>query len=207
MNNTVAIIDYGMSNLRSIQHKLARLGIQALITSAEREIKQADKIILPGVGAFAAGMGNLKKMGILPILNEMVLEKKTPFLGICLGMQLLSKRSEEGNAAGLGWLDAETRKFNFKEGVNLPVPHVGWNTINVKKECLLLKQVTENQRFYFTHSYYVECLNPEDIVATTEYGFHFTSIIQRQNIFGTQFHPEKSHRRGMEIILDFIRDA
>ena len=203
----IVIIDYGMGNLRSIQYKLAKQGINALISSEIDSIEQADKLILPGVGAFAAGMSNLEKMGILPILHEVVLERKTPFLGICLGMQLLSKWSEEGDAKGLGWIDAETKKFNFDANINLPVPHVGWNTICKKKECLLLNSVTENQRFYFTHSYYVNCLNPEDIIATTDYGIQFVSIIQRQNIFGTQFHPEKSHRRGIDLILNFIRGA
>jgi imidazole glycerol-phosphate synthase subunit HisH len=203
----VVIIDYGMGNLRSIQYKLEILGVDVIISSDATKIKEADKIILPGVGAFAAGMSNLENMGIISILNKVVLEQKTPFLGICLGMQLITKGSEEGDSRGLGWIDAETKKFNFSADINLRVPHVGWNTINKKNDCLLLNSVTENQRFYFTHSYYVNCSNSEDIIATTDYGIQFVSIIQRNNIFGTQFHPEKSHRRGIDLILNFITGA
>jgi imidazole glycerol-phosphate synthase subunit HisH len=203
----IVIVDYGMGNLRSIQYKLAKEGIDALISSEIASIEQADKLILPGVGAFASGMNNLEKLGVLPILNHKVLKQKVPILGICLGMQLLSERSEEGNVNGLGWIDAQTKKFSFGADTNLRVPHVGWNTINIKKDSLLLDGVVENQRFYFTHSYYVDCSNPADIVATTDYGVQLVSVVQRDNVFGTQFHPEKSHRRGLDLILNFIRGA
>jgi glutamine amidotransferase len=203
----IIIIDYGMGNLRSIQYKLEKEGIPAKVSSKAIDIEAADKFILPGVGAFASGMRNLGELGILPILEKSVIEEKKPLLGICLGMQLLSKCSEEGSVKGLGWVDAETRKFAFGEGSSLRVPHVGWNTIDILRESILLDGVSKGQRFYFTHSYYVHCLNKADVVATTDYGVAFTSVLQRENIYGTQFHPEKSHRIGLELILNFIKWA
>ena len=201
----IIIIDYGMGNLRSIQYKLEKEGFNTKVSSSIADLELADKFILPGVGAFASGMRNLRDMGILPILQYKVVEKKTPILGICLGMQLLSKWSEEGNVKGLGWIDAQTKKFSFGADTNLRVPHVGWNTLNIKKDSLLLDGVVENQRFYFTHSFYVSCAHSADVVATTDYGVQLASVFQRDNIFGTQFHPEKSHRRGIGLILNFIR--
>lgn len=203
----IVIVNYGMGNLRSIQYKLLKCGINVKISSEADDIEQAEKIILPGVGAFAAGMENLKRLDLIPILNHKVLGCKTPIMGICLGMQLFTKWSEEGNAEGLGWIDAITKKIKNNQGNTLRVPHVGWNTIKIKKKIPLVNEVTPNQHFYFTHSYYVSCKNPSDIVATTDYGLEFTSAIQHENIFGTQFHPEKSHRKGLDIILKFIKSA
>jgi len=194
-----------MGNLRSIQYKLEKEGVPSKIGSVITDIEKADKYILPGVGAFGTGMHNLGELGILPLLQQRVLEDKIPLLGICLGMQLLSKWSDESRSAGLGWVDAETKKFTFTEDSPLRVPHVGWNTITQIKDSKLLTGVTEGQRFYFTHSYYVNCLQIDDIVATTEYGNQFTSVLQHGNIYGTQFHPEKSHRAGLELILNFIK--
>jgi len=196
-----------MGNLRSIQYKLEKEGFTTKVSSSMADMELADKFILPGVGAFASGMRNLGDLGILPILQYKVVEKKTPILGICLGMQLLSKWSEEGDVKGLGWVDAQTSKFIFDDGVRLRVPHVGWNTINKYKDSILFNGVSEDHRYYFTHSYYVNCLCREDIVATTDYGVQITSVLQRENIFGTQFHPEKSHRAGLELILNFIKWA
>jgi glutamine amidotransferase len=201
----IVIVDYGMGNLRSIQYKLGKQGVDTLVSSDAIAVERADKLILPGVGAFASGMKNLERLGLLSVLNKKVMEKKSPILGICLGMQLLAKCSEEGNAEGLGWIDAQAKRFNFGIDSGLRVPHVGWNTLDIKKDSLLLSGIAEGQRFYFTHSYYVDCADLSDVVAVTEYGIQITSVLQRDNIFGTQFHPEKSHRRGIDLILNFIR--
>jgi imidazole glycerol-phosphate synthase subunit HisH len=201
----IVIVNYGMGNLRSIHNKLARLGIAAVVSDEAPVIEQADKLILPGVGAFAAGMRNLESHQLITVLNWKVREQRTPVLGICLGMQLFSARSEEGNANGLGWLDAETIRFDFRQsGQNLQVPHVGWNTLRQVRECHLLATVAENQRFYFSHSYHVHCYDAGDIVATSCYGYDFVSVIRRDNIYGVQFHPEKSHQRGLELVVAFV---
>jgi glutamine amidotransferase len=209
----IVVIDYGMGNLRSVLHKLGKIGVEAIVSSEAEAIEKAEKLILPGVGAFAAGMNNLRAHNLIPTLNKKVLDEKTPVLGICLGMQLLARRSEEGSAEGLGWIDAEVKRFDFihaqvsaveGNGSNLRVPHVGWNTITPKKESPLLAGVVPGQRFYFTHSYHVCCHNPDDVVATTHYGFDFVSAVQHENIFGIQFHPEKSHRRGLEVVKNFV---
>jgi glutamine amidotransferase len=198
----ITIVDCGMGNLRSIQYKLQRIEINALVTSQPKDIEKAEMLILPGVGHFASGMNNLREYGLIRILNKKVLEEKTPIMGICLGMQLLTRRSEEGDADGLGWIDAETKRF--KE-INQRVPHVGWNTIIPRRESPLLAGVTAEQRFYFTHSYYVRCESEDAVLATTHYGLDFVSVVHKENIFGTQFHPEKSHRRGLELVRNFVR--
>ncbi|MFC1584835.1 imidazole glycerol phosphate synthase subunit HisH [Fibrobacterota bacterium] len=200
----VVIIDYGLGNLRSIHYKLQKSKIESVISSSLQDIKTADKLILPGVGNFATGMANLIELGLIPLLHEKVIDGSTPILGICLGMQLFSLRSDEGGAEGLGWIDGETRRFDFNGRIsNPPIPHVGWNTITVKNRHDLLEDISEDQEFYFTHSYHVCCKKPEQIAAVTDYGYEFVSAVCRGNIFGTQFHPEKSHRRGFEIIKNF----
>ncbi|MFC1703605.1 imidazole glycerol phosphate synthase subunit HisH [Candidatus Omnitrophota bacterium] len=200
----IIIVDYGMGNLRSILYKLQKLQLDAAISSKTNDIESADRLILPGVGNFAEGMKNLEKDSLLTVLNKMVLEKKTPVLGICLGMQLFAKKSEEGNVEGLGWIDAEVKKFNF-DGLNasLRIPHVGWNTINLKQEHSFLVDGTHEQRFYFTHSYHMCCYSQDDVVATTHYGYEFVSVVSKNNIFGSQFHPEKSHKSGFEVVRRF----
>ena len=197
------IIDYGMGNLRSIQHKLGKINIDAQISSSLDDIQKAQFLVLPGVGYFAKGMDNIKRFGLFDILNQKVIEEKTPILGICLGMQLFSKHSEEGNAEGLGWIDAEAKLLRFNNN-NYKVPHIGWGTLKPKRKSPILVGVEPDQRFYFVHSYHVVCYNSKDILTTTLYGDQeFVSSIHRGNIFGTQFHPEKSHRRGMKLITNF----
>lgn len=204
----VVIVDYGVGNLRSVLHKVTKAGVDAVVTSDAGEIERAEKLILPGVGAFSGGMRNLESYGLLDVLHKKVTIDRTPILGICLGMQLFAARSEEGNVQGLGWLDAEVRRFDFS-GLqeNLRVPHVGWNVLLPKKETPLLKGIEPDRRFYFTHSYHLVCNAAEDIVAVTHYGYDIVSIIQHDNIYGMQFHPEKSHRRGIEIVVNFAEYA
>jgi glutamine amidotransferase len=202
----IVIVDYGMGNLRSILYKLHNMKVEAVISSHARDIENADKLILPGVGHFARGMHNLKERELIPVLNRTVLERRIPILGICLGMQLFTRSSEEGNVSGLGWIDARTRRFDFNnKDYALRIPHVGWNLLKLKKKSPILVGISEETRFYFTHSYHVDCNEGSNIVATTEYGYDFTSIIQKENVIGTQFHPEKSHKTGMEIIRNFAR--
>ena len=200
----IGIIDYGMGNIASIINMLKKIGANNYkLVSTEEEINQLDKIILPGVGSFDHGMINLKSKNLIPILNKKVLEQKTPVLGICLGMQLLTNSSEEGKEAGLGWIDAETKKFEFTKEENLKIPHMGWNYIKVQKENALLSGL-EPTRFYFVHSYFVECKNPEDVLATSSYGSEFTCSVNHENIWGMQFHPEKSHKFGISLFTNFL---
>jgi glutamine amidotransferase len=202
----IVIVDYGMGNLRSIKYKLEKIKIDALVSSSPADIEKADKLILPGVGHFAQGMENLKTYGLLPILNKKVLVEKTPILGICLGVQLFTNSSEEGNVPGLGWINAETKRFNFTgQSKVLPIPHVGWDTIQIVRTHPCLADMPAEQVFYFVHSYHVCCHDPADVVATTGSGYNFVSVVGRDNIFGTQFHPEKSHRRGFEVVRRFVQ--
>lgn len=196
------IINYGMGNLGSIKNMLKKIGHDSVISSDPEVIEQARKLILPGVGAFDNGMTNLKNYGIIDVLNDSVLKRKTPVLGICLGMQLISKSSEEGTLPGLGWIDAKTVRFQLTE---LKVPHMGWNVVNIKKEYPLFTGMTgQENRFYFVHSYHVVCENPEDVLTSTYYGIEFTSAIQHDNIYATQYHPEKSHKFGMRLLKNFM---
>jgi glutamine amidotransferase len=199
----ITIIDYGMGNLRSVQKAFDRLKINTIITSNKDEIKKSDKLILPGVGHFRYGMENLKKLDLIDVLNTKVIENKAPLLGICLGMQLLTKYSDEGKCEGLGWLDVDTRELKFAhQETRLKRPHMGWNTIHIDSENPLLKGCDTNAFFYFVHSYYVE-RSKESCIAYTKYGKLFSSVIAKNNIFGTQFHPEKSHQQGLKILKNF----
>lgn len=197
----ITIIDYGMGNLGSIANMIKKVGHKSIITSDLEEIKKAKKLILPGVGSFDNGMRNLENYGILKVLNQKVLEEKTPILGICLGMQLMTKNSEEGRLNGLGWIDALTKKFVSD---TLKVPHMGWNMIKHQKSSILFNELETEKRFYFVHSYYVECNCKSDILTTTNYGHDIVSAFERENIIGVQFHPEKSHKFGMSMIKSFI---
>jgi len=201
----LVIVDYGLGNLRSILNKLKRLEIDAVLSSDRDQIRKADKLILPGVGFFAAGMNNLYEYDLVEVLEQKVLKEETPILGICLGMQLFAGFSEEGNCKGLGWIEGEITKFDFEGYSPKPkVPHVGWNTIKIKKESILLDGLEEDSRFYFTHSYFFNCFDQQDNYAETSYGVDFTSIVVKKNIYGTQFHPEKSHGYGIKIIQNFV---
>lgn len=202
----IAIIDYDCGNIASISNMFKKIGVSNVaLTRSVRDVEKASKIILPGVGSYDSGMGNLKKYGLIDVLNHKVLEEKVPTLGICLGMQLMAKGSEEGQLPGLGWFDAQVVRFRFPESqLNLKIPHMGWNYISVKKSNALLEQNTRT-RFYFVHSYYIKCQNPEDILFECNYGFQFTCGVARGNIYGAQFHPEKSHKFGMQLLLNFSK--
>ncbi len=198
----LAIIDYGMGNLGSIQNMLKKVGARATITSDPAIIDAAAKIILPGVGHFAAGMKNLKERGLIEALRRNVLETKKPTLGICLGAQLLTEFSEEGNVEGLGFLKAKTLRFQLDDAT-LKVPHMGWNLIAPQKSSPLLDGLSSQSRFYFVHSYFLKAESPSDILTKTHYGFDFASALEHQNIFAAQFHPEKSHKFGMRLMKNF----
>jgi len=202
----IVIIDFGMGNLGSIFNMLKYLKAEVMISSDISDIENADKLILPGVGAFDNGMNNLRKLDLIPHLEKKVLNQKTPILGICLGMQLFTKKSEEGKSTGLGWIDAETIKFSFQtEKNNLKVPHMGWNSVKIINSKSLFNNMNDDTKFYFVHSYHVMCQNELDILTTTSYGYDFVSAFQSRNIYGVQFHPEKSHRFGMNLFTNFIQ--
>ncbi|HEY2720522.1 MAG TPA: imidazole glycerol phosphate synthase subunit HisH [Chitinophagaceae bacterium] len=200
----ITIIDYGMGNLGSIQNMFRRIKIESEITGDRARINSATKILLPGVGAFDAAMQRINDAGLIEVLNKKVLEEKVPTLGICLGMQLLSLSSEEGKLPGLGWINARTIKF-IPGDSSLKVPHMGWNLAHIRKESPLIADLQPGPRFYFVHSFHVKCNNQEDVLTTTYYGIDFHSIIQHQNVYGAQFHPEKSHKFGMKILENFAK--
>jgi len=200
----IVVIDYKMGNIGSVLNMLKKVGAEARISSDPKEIETADKLILPGVGAFDTGMKHLAESNLLNLLNEKVLERKTPTLGICLGMQLLTRGSEEGVLPGLGWIDGQTVKFRFNgDRTHLKVPHMGWNTVDIKSTDSLFRNLEDEARFYFVHSYRVVCNRDEDVLAVTHHGDDFVSAVQHDNIMGTQFHPEKSHKFGMTLLKNF----
>lgn len=199
----ITIVDYGMGNIGSIVNMIKKIGCQYQVANNEKTLKNARKIILPGVGAFDQGMLNLEKRGMLKTLNDLVINEEIPILGICLGMQLMTRKSEEGNEKGLSWFDAETIRFHFSDNDELKVPHMGWNEIKQKKKDLLLDDLPEKPTFYFVHSYYVVCNDETNTLATTRHGIEYTSIICRDHVYGAQFHPEKSHKYGLSLLGNF----
>lgn len=204
----VVIIDYKIGNLGSLINMLNKTGeLNIEVSSNKQTISTADLLILPGVGSFDKGMSNLRQNNLEDLLNETVIIKKKPILGICLGMQLFGNYSDEGSSKGLGWIDMELKKFNFPENNNLKVPHMGWNTLTSKKNICnkLLTGLEDFNKFYFVHSFYAICNNNEDILASTTYGHEFISAVNKDNIFGFQFHPEKSHKYGRGILTNLIK--
>ena len=206
MDQTVTVIvDYGMGNLGSIQNMIRKAGFRSILSSDIQDIRQAEKLILPGVGAFDAGMTRLNELGLVTALEERVIRDKVPILGICLGLQLFSNKSEEGVKRRLGWIDADTARFRFENGSgSLKIPHMGWNTVQTTRESRLFRFLPEDARFYFVHSYHVLCGRKDDEVLKTRYGYDFTSAVEHDNIYGVQFHPEKSHKFGMRMLKNFL---
>lgn len=202
----IVVIDNTMGNAGSVLNMIKRAGGSAVISADPDVIAQADKLLLPGVGSFDKGISNLKSSSFFSSLERKVLEEKTPFLGICLGMQMLFEKSEEGELPGVGWIKGEVKRFDFTEGsLNaLKIPHMGWNVVYPAKDNALLPSGEQELRYYFVHSYHVVCDDPCDVLAHSHYGYDFTCAVQHNNICGAQFHPEKSHRFGMALIKNFI---
>jgi glutamine amidotransferase len=205
MKDEIIIIDYGMGNLFSLRKIIERIGYSCKISSSHQDIQSAGRIILPGVGHFGKAMFNLKQSHLVEELNEAALVKKIPVMGICLGMQLMAGHSEEGDAAGLKWFDARVVKFRVKNTELYKVPHVGWNTsTHEKPHSPILRGVDSSDEFYFVHSYHIVTNNEEDVLGKTNYEYSFVSAIQKENIVGVQFHPEKSHKAGEQLIKNFL---
>lgn len=199
----VVIIDYGLGNLLSVKNMFKKIGVDATISSDFSVIKDAPKLLLPGVGAFDYGMQKIKDSGLQEVLNQKVLIDKTPILGICLGLQIMTKSSEEGVLPGLGWFNAVTKKFRLDDS-SLKVPHMGWNEISIKKQSKLLDGMYDDARFYFVHSYHLDSQDASDVLLTARYGYDFVCGLEKENIIGVQFHPEKSHKFGMKLLSNFI---
>jgi len=200
----ITIIDYGAGNIKSIQNMLKKIGVNSILTKDVSKIEAANKLILPGVGHFDHGMRQLKNSGLIEVLNKKVIEQQTPILGICLGAQMLGNKSEEGQEQGLGWIDMTIIKFNKQLlGENLKVPHMNWNEINLKKDTPLFNKLNNESRFYFVHSFHMKTANTKDILCTSEHGYEFVSGVNKNNIYGVQFHPEKSHKFGMQLLQNF----
>ena len=200
----VTIIDYGVGNLASIANMARKAGTDCVISGDPSVIAAADRLILPGVGAFDRAMANLEQRGLIPVLNERALERQVPVLGLCLGMQLFARGSEEGQRPGLGWIAAANKRFRFDAPTTLKVPHMGWNYIEPAQPAALIERLPAEPRFYFVHSYHLECDDPSDVMCWTTYGYKFASGIHRRNLWGTQFHPEKSHTFGLALLKNFF---
>lgn len=199
----IAIMDYGVGNLGSILNMLRKAGAAATVTSEPSDLETATRVILPGVGAFDHAMRALHASGLVPPLLHAVQGEGKPLLGICLGMQMLGHRSEEGELPGLGLIEAETCRFSFPSPTDLKVPHMGWNEVRSVRPHPLLAEGDEPPRFYFLHSYYVRCLASERLVGETVHGLPFASVFASGNVMGVQFHPEKSHRFGLDLLRRF----
>ena len=205
----IVILDYGMGNTGSIINMIRRIGGDAVISADERDIFTAAALILPGVGAFDNGMKRLRASGMLPLIEKRVFEDKIPFLGICLGVQLLFDSSEEGTLPGLGWIPGMVKRFDFS-GTNvngLKIPHMGWNLVTPKQDHPLFVGLGADARFYFVHSYHAVCSDEHHAIAFAEYGYSFACAVQKENIFGVQFHPEKSHKFGMTLLKNFVEQV
>ncbi len=201
----IAIVDYGLGNVKAFANVYERLNIPACIARKADDLDAATKVILPGVGAFDQAMTKLDHSGMREALDDVVLKKKIPVLGICVGMQILAKASEEGILPGLDWIDGMVKKFDVSvlQDSKTQLPHMGWNTIQPNNGNPLLVNFNNESRFYFLHSYYFQCNNADDSIAITEYGIRFSSAVNHENIYGVQFHPEKSHQWGVQLLKNF----
>lgn len=199
----IKIIDYGVGNIKAFVNIYKRLGIEIDIASNYKSLTNASKLILPGVGHFDYAMHKFNESGMMETVNDLVMNKKVPVLGICVGMQIMAISSDEGSKKGLGWIDAHVKKIDIKNN-NFRLPHMGWNNIIINKNDGILKNLDNNSRFYFLHSYYFNCTNENNIIALSNYGSNFPSIVRQENIIGIQCHPEKSHEFGEQILKNFF---
>jgi glutamine amidotransferase len=200
----ITIIDYGSGNIRAIGNIYDKLRIDYKIAKTPEEIIGAQKLFLPGVGAFDETISELDRLGFRKALDREVLENNVPILGICVGMQILADSSEEGLLPGLGYIKGKVKKFDKSQLIMKPkIPHLGWNSVSIKRETGLLQKLDYQFGFYFLHSYYFECDHEDDIIASTEYGSSFSSAINHENVYGVQFHPEKSHHNGVTLLHNF----
>lgn len=200
----VVIVDYGMGNLHSVFRKFRRIGADPRVSSDPGEVPRAELLVVPGVGHFGKAMENLKQRELIAPLNEAVLGRQTPVLGICLGMQLFARRSEEGDVEGLGWLDAQVVRFKVQDPLRHKVPQMGWNGARQAKPSRWLQPMPPDASFYFMHSYHFVCADDRDVLLETEYVYRFASGVERGNIVGVQFHPEKSHGCGERMLCAFL---
>ena len=201
----IAIVDYGLGNLRSVAGAVERLGYEALVTHEPGELERADKLILPGVGAFGDGMRNLRGRGLIEPLNRLVVRERKPVLGLCLGMQLLARESEEfGRHKGLAWIDGVVRRL--EPGAGLRVPHVGWNELCQTGDSILFRELEDRALFYYVHSFQLEP-DPGLVKGETEYGGRVAAVVEDGNVYGTQFHPEKSQLAGLTLLGNFLAYA
>jgi imidazole glycerol-phosphate synthase subunit HisH len=201
----LVIADYGVGNLASVKNMLKKAGFESVLASDAVTIETASKIILPGIGAFDHCMKQFNASGLREAITRKVMEDKTPLLGICVGLQMLMKNSEEGIEPGLGWFAGKTVKFKKEKIGDLKIPHMGWTNVRLEKKSDLTENLGDQPRFYFVHSYYVQPENKSDELLSANYGYDFTAAISRDNLYGAQFHPEKSHKYGMKILENFAR--
>lgn len=201
----ITIIDYGVGNLASVKNMLKKAGFESVLASDNSSIENADKIILPGIGAFDHCMQRFNASGLRSLVTRKVIEEKVPLLGICVGLQMLMENSEEGSEPGLGWIAGKTVKFKKEKLGDLKIPHMGWTDVEIVKPSELTKDLGNEPRFYFVHSFYVQPDNKEDELLRANYGYDFTAGVSHDNIYGVQFHPEKSHKYGMKILENFSR--
>jgi imidazole glycerol-phosphate synthase subunit HisH len=201
----IVVIDLGSGNPGSVINMLRYLGVESVASCDVEAIRRAEKVILPGVGSFDTGMSALERLELLPVLQERIIGRSVPLLGICLGMQMLTLRSDEGILPGLGWIQGETKRFRFDSPApSYRIPHMGWNVAMPVKKSVLFDGLDSQARFYFVHSYHVVCERNEDIVASTHYGYDFACCVANNNIAGVQFHPEKSHKYGLRLLKNFV---
>jgi glutamine amidotransferase len=201
----ITIIDYGAGNIGSIVNMIRKVGSESKVSSNKEEILSAEKLILPGVGSFDYGMQKLIDSDLIDVINKKVIHDKTPILGICLGVQLMTRKSEEGNLEGLGWFDAETVKFTLNPNERLKIPHMGWNEVTCENGSKLFNDMYEYPRFYFVHSFHLKSNKVNEALVNSVYGYKFAAGLEKENIVGVQFHPEKSHKYGMKILENFIK--
>lgn len=201
----IGLINYGLGNIQAFLNLYQRLHIPAKIINSENDLDGITKLILPGVGHFDHAMNLLNESGLKNIIEKKVFNEKMPILGICVGMQMLARRSDEGSLEGLGWIDGEVKdlKKHSSNETDLPLPHMGWNDVKVDSNVNLFKDFSDNPKFYFLHSYYFECLDNKNVIATTKYIQEFSCIVKMENVYGVQFHPEKSHKHGQLLLKNF----